>query len=191
MTNLKTIFVIVLLLSSILSAQEPGQSQRDYVKKQVQYDRWPDILDPKPEVRYGEFRLDSAMVSPWRIQRVQDIGTADRGSTVQYVLAKAGNPREAQEILLVSVTRCSTRAIAAEGLIDHLLGIQRPDFKLVEADTLMIGDLAVNFPGTPEPGVFFFRGNILISVKNAGPKAAADLRDLAQALDENLKKARR
>jgi len=194
LTNFKPIFVMVILmpfLSSMLNGQEPRESQRDYVKKQVQYIRWKDILETKPEVIYDEFKLDNTIVSPWRIQRMQEIGVSDYGNMIQYVLAKSDDVGKAEEILLVSVIRCSTRADAAEGLIDHLLGVQRPDLKLIEEDIRMIGDLAVNIPGNPEQAIFFFRGNILINVENAGKKAATDLRLLAQTLDENLKKKQR
>lgn len=194
LANFKLIFVLVIFMTSLLSnlsAQEPEESQRDYVKKQVQYNRWKDILETKPEVIYDEFKLDNSIVSPWRIQRVQEIGVADYGNMIQYVLAKSDDVGKAEEILLVSVIRCSTRTDAAEGLIDHLLGVQRPDLKLIDEDIRMIGDLAVNIPDNPEPAIFFIRGNILISVENAGKKAAVDLRLLAQTLDENLKKKQR
>lgn len=192
--NFRFIFSLVMLMllfSAPLAAQELQGSQGDYVKKQVRYNRWRDILREKPEVRYDEFKLDDAMVSPWSIQRVQQIEAANRGSMVQYVLAKTDEVGQAQEILVVSVTRCSTRAVAAEGLIDHLLGVERPDFRLVEEDALIVGDLAVNIPGDPEAAIFFLRGNILISVENAGEKAASNLRDLAQELDERLKERRK
>lgn len=194
LTSFKPIFVMVILmpfLSSMLNGQESGESQRDYVKKQVQYNRWKNILETKPEVIYDEFKLDNTIVNPWRIQRMQEVGEADRGRMVQYVLSKSDVAQEAQEILLILVTRRPTRADAAEGLIDHLLGIQRPGLKLIEEDTLMIGDLAVSIPDNPEPAIFFIRGNILVSVENAGKKAAADLRLLAQTLDENLKRKQR
>jgi hypothetical protein len=194
LANFKLIFVLVIFMTSLLSnlsAQEPEESQRDYVKKQVQYNRWKDILESKPEIIYDEFKLDNSIVSPWRIQRVQEIGVADYGNMIQYVLAKSDDVGKAEEILLISVTRCPTRTDAAERLIDHLLGVQRPDLKLIEEDIRIIGDLAVNIPGNPESAIFFLRGNILINVENAGKKAAADIRLLAQTLDENLKKKQR
>ncbi|TVM04105.1 MAG: hypothetical protein CV087_01525 [Candidatus Brocadia sp. WS118] len=191
LTRFKLIFAMVILhplLSFVLHAKEQGETQRDYIEKQVQYDRWKEVLGTKREVSYDEFKLDNAIVSPWRIQRMQEIEKAGRGKTIQYVLSKSDIVREAHEILLVSVTRFTTRADAAEGLIEHLLGIQRPGLKLIEEEPLMIGDLAVNIMDNPEPAIFFIKGNILISVENAGEKAAKDLRSLAQALDEYLKK---
>lgn len=189
--HFKLIFAMVILqplLSFVLNAKEPGETQREYVKKQIQYDRWKDILGIKLEVSYDEFKLDNAIISPWRIQRMQEVEKVDRGKTTQYVLSKSDIVREAQDILMVSVTRCPTRAEAEEGLIDHLIGIQRPGLNLIEEEPLMLGDLAVSMPDSPEPAIFFLRGNILISVENAGEKAAKDLRSLAQTLDEYLKK---
>ncbi|OQZ04011.1 MAG: hypothetical protein B6D34_05275 [Candidatus Brocadia sp. UTAMX1] len=191
LTNVKLIFamaILLLMFSSFLHAKESEENQRDYLKKQVQYDRWKDILKTKSEFRYEEFKLDNTSVSPWRIQRMQEIGRADRGKTIQYTLSKSDIVREAREILQVSVTFCPTRADAAEGLVDHLLGIQRPGLKLIEEDAMLLGDLAVNIPDSPEPAIFYVRGNILISVENAGEKAATDIRLLAQTLDEYLRK---
>lgn len=108
-----------------------------------------------------------------------------------YVLAKSNDPKSAQEILLVTVARHATRADAAEGLINRLLNIQRPDFKLVEEDALSLGDLTVNFPGRPEPAIFYLRGNIMIAVENAGQKTVEDIRNLAQAIDGDLKRKSR
>lgn len=183
--------ILVIFFATTYNAQGQEESQRDYIKKQVHYYRWQNILGQKTEVRYDAFQLDSTIVKPWRIQRVQQIGAANRGNMVQYVLAKSDDRQKAEEIILISITLCPTRAAAAEGLVDHLLGVQRPDFKLIEEDSLLIGDLAVHFQGTPEPAIFFFRGNILIAVENAGQKAAIGLRDLARAIDENLKKGQR
>ena len=71
----------------------------------------------------------------------------------------------AKEILRVSVTRYATRADAEEGLIDHLSGIQRADVKLIEEDLLLLGDLAVHIPGTPEAAICFVRGNVWFVLK--------------------------
>ncbi|GJQ22993.1 MAG: hypothetical protein HRU72_12055 [Planctomycetia bacterium] len=191
LTHVKLISALIILLplfSFVSHAEESEETQRDYLKKQVQYDRWKDILKTKSEFRYEEFKLDNTTVSPWRIQRMQEIGKADRGKTIRYVLSKSDIVREAREILLVSVTYCPTRADAAEGLVDHLLGIQRPGLKLVEEDAMILGDLEINIPDSPEPAIFYIRGNILISVENAGEKAATDIRLLAKTLDEYLKK---
>jgi hypothetical protein len=191
--RLKSFFAIliqVLLISQILYAQKQGASQLDYVKQNVLYSRWTDILKTKTEVSYDEFKLDDVMISPWHIRRVQEIGKANRGKMVQYVLAKHDVIEDAHEILLVSVTRCSTRKDATEGLLDHLLGIQRPDFRLIEDDSLTIGDLSVNIYGDPEPAILFIRGNIIISLENAGREVAPDLRTLAKTLDNMLVKKR-
>ena len=97
----------------------------------------------------------------------------------------------AKEILRVSVTRCATRADAEEGLIDHLSGIQRADVKLIEEDLLLLGDLAVHIPGTPEAAIYFVRGNVLVCVENAGEKPAAELRELTRKIDQSLKSVAR
>ena len=188
--NLKHIFAIIILFSillSTLSAQEPGGSHRDNIKNQVQFSRWQELLSTIPEITYSDYKLDSTTVSPWRIRRMQEIGAANSGSMDQYILVKSDEMEKAGEILMVSVTRCTTRAVAAEGLIDHLLGVQRPDFRLIEGDSLLIGDLAVNISDDSESAIYFFRGNILITIENAGDKAAADIRELARSLDDRLK----
>lgn len=190
----KLMFVTFILLSihlPLVFAQESTGSQRDHIKKQVQFKQWLGILSTKAEVRYDFFEIDDTMVSPWRIQRVQKLSTANRCIMVQYVLSKSDEPSKAQEITRITVTRCPKRADSAERLIDHLLGLQRPDFRLVDKAAMVIADITVNIPSEPEPAIFFLRGNILIAVENAGKKVTPDIRKLARSLDENLKKKRR
>ena len=180
------IISLVFSIASVIFSQEPNESQRDLVKSQVEYNLWENLLSSKPEVNYADFKLDSSLVTPWLIQREQKIGAANGGRMVQYVLAKEEDPQKTEETLLVSVTICSSRAIAAEGLIDHLLGIQRPDFRLVGQDSLELGDLSVAIKDDPEPAIYFFRGNVLISVENAGTELAGGIRELAHKLDANF-----
>lgn len=168
-------------------AQEAMDKQKDIIKEKVQFDTWKRILSTKDDVSYGEFEVRDEMVDPWHIQRIQKIADG-KCSTTQYILATTDDPKKAREIIRVSVTRCPLRDNAAEKLIDHLLGIQRPDFKLIENKAMIVGDIAVHIPEEPEPAILFVRGNIFIVVENAGEKVPADIRKLAHAFDELLTK---
>jgi hypothetical protein len=64
--NVKLILALVIFIplpSSFWGTQGQGGNQRDYVKRQIQYNRWPDILRTKSEIRYDEFKLDNTIVS--------------------------------------------------------------------------------------------------------------------------------
>jgi hypothetical protein len=189
-TDWLLIIVACAMVATSVQAQDGADRQRDGIKSRLSFDRWPDLLRDKPEVRYEGFKLEPGAVAPWRVQRVQDIGQSNRGTTMQSVLSKSEKARDAEEILRISVTQCASRAEALEGLIDHLLGVQRPSLKLIEEQGLLLGDLAVHFPGTPESSVYFVRGNVLICVENAGKKPAPDLREVARKLDDSLKQTR-
>ena len=179
------------LTGTLLGAQEPKDDQRAYVKKQVQFDRWQDLTKSRPETRSDTFKVEQSLLAPWQIRRVREIGKANHGVTTQYILSKADKPSSAKEVLRVSVTRCATRADAEEGLIDHLSGIQRADVKLIEEESLLLGDLAVHIPGTPEAAIYFVRGNVLVCVENAGEKPAAELREVTRKIDQSLKSVAR
>ena len=172
-------------------AQETMDKQKAFIKEKVQFVRWKRILSTKEEVSYGDFEVRNDMVGPWRIQRIQKVAAAKQCSVTQYILAATDDPQKAQEIIRISVTRCPLRAIAAEKLIDHLLGIQRPDFRLIVNKAMTVGDIAVHIPDEPEPALLFVKGNILIVVETAGEKVPPDIRKLAQALDEFLTKKQR
>ncbi|MGD9162479.1 MAG: hypothetical protein PVG39_28995 [Desulfobacteraceae bacterium] len=168
-------------------AQEVMDKQITVIKKKVQFDTWKQILSAKDDFSYGKFDVRNEMVDPWRIQRIQKI-TDDQCNTTRYILATTDDPKKASEIIRVSVTHCPLRDNAADKLLNYLLGIQRPDIKLIEDKTMTIGDIAVHVPEEPEPAILFVRGNIFIVVENAGEKVPADIRKLANTFDELLTK---
>jgi len=43
--------------------------------------------------------------------------------------------------------------------------LTRADLKLIEEDSLLLGDLAVHIPGTPEAAIYFVRGNVWFVLK--------------------------
>jgi hypothetical protein len=181
---------MVIVASTGLCAQERSGGHREAIKTRVQFDRWKELLESKQEVRYEDLKLETSQVAPWQIKRVQSIGQADRGVMTQYLLTKSDQPQDT-EILRVSMIRCTNRNDALEGLIDHLYGVQRPDVKLIEDKGLLLGDIAVHFPGKPESSIYFVRGNILVCVENAGQRSASELRPVAQRIDQALQRSAR
>ncbi len=169
------------------SAQKPEEGRMTAIKKQMKFSKWQKLMSSKPEIRYGAFEVTDEMVSPWRIRRSQSVEVDGRCSMTSSVLTQSDDPKKTQEIVRISVTRCPTRAAASERLIHHLLGVQRPDYALVEDEAMTIGDITVHIPGTPEPALFFVRSNFLVTVETAGEKVPADIRKLARELDNHLK----
>lgn len=189
-TVVAAVLITVLLGGFLLcgnAQDQPQETQRDNIKRKLEFERWAEILEETPEVRYGPFQMEEGELEAWNIVRVQKLGQANRGEATQYLLAKQADPREGGEVVRLTITRCPTQAEAMEGLVDVLTGLQRPDLQLIRNPEEVIGQLRVGFKGPPPAGIYFLRGNIIVSIENAGTVPATGLSDLARKVDGSIK----
>ena len=100
----RSLFIIAaFMIAATLHGQDGNDQQRDTLKRKLSFQRWQELLRNKPDVVYGDFKLEQSAVAPWRIHRAQDIGKSNRGTITQYMLSTSEKPRTAAEVLRVSV----------------------------------------------------------------------------------------
>ena len=148
---------------------------RDQLKQRHDFASWKGITTLGGDLHITRFSFSGREFPEWRLLRsVQSESTA--GQLHQSMWKRAED-----ELLSVNVLECASLAAAHEAIIDFLGEFESPVIARQTGNTP--GDVAFAMPG--ETAVLFARANLVVLMRNAGPKTMA-LGTLARHFDDAI-----
>ena len=152
--------------------------QREELKQRFDFEAWRERNLLGSTATLKPFELGDNDLPGWRIRR-----RSDNPAVRPPVLKTVWTPRSGsdQGLLSIAVSFCDSLQAAHEQLLDWLGDFESTAVK--ERSELQIGDVAF---GISEPWMLLFaRANVVVLVRNAGPRLVG-VHDEARALDSRI-----
>lgn len=151
---------------------------RDILKQRHDFASWKNTTTLSKDLQLKHFSFTGREFPEWRLLR------ADRRENETRIFHQSIWKRSEDELLSVNVLECGSRADAHEAIIDFLGEFESP---LIARQTVRgTGDVAFAMP--EETAVLFARANLVVLMRNAGPKIM-ELGTLARDFDDSLIRA--
>lgn len=154
------------------------ETQQEELKRRFKYEEWshPDAAEERAVLRNTSL---SGFESPdWSVSRIQRMHAHD---SPPYLRAMLQPTEDGTEVLIrVDLYECDSIPAAREFLL-RILG--EFESNRIERREGMVGDVAFSYTG--DTMVLFSRSNIVVWLRNAGPKVVA-VTFLAQQIDAHL-----
>ena len=147
----------------------------DLLKQRYDYESWKNTTTLDRDLHITKFSFTGREFPGWQLQRV------DRSDSAAGPFHQSIWKRYEDELLSVNVLECASRAAAHEAIIEFLGEFQSP--MIARQTTGAAGDVAFAMPG--ETAVLFARANLVVLLRNAGPKIT-ELGTLARGFDQFL-----
>lgn len=154
------------------------ETQQEELKRRFKYEDWshPDPAEEKAVLR--NISLSGIESPDWSAYRIQRMTTKD---FPPYVRSMWQSSTAGTEVLIrVDLYECDSIQAAREFLLRILGEFQSNKIERREG---MVGDVAFSYPG--DTMVLFSRSNIVVWLRNAGPKVVS-VTFLAQQIDAHL-----
>lgn len=157
---------------------EQNAGFRAALEKRYEFQSWQGSNKLDTELFVSGFFFSGDELPDWKLARHRELRSLELPRTVRS-LWEGGNEERAAESLLVEVYECDRRREAHAFLIDLAGEFQGPALERTE----QVGD--VGFASAGRHGILFARGNLVISVRNAGSRLR-EVDELAATLDRQL-----
>jgi hypothetical protein len=147
------------------------------------WDEWGTPAAGRPEAPPLVVRVDERLLPGWRLQRTDPLPAEERNRPGGIRTLWAG---EEGAVLSVEIWQCASPAAAREVLLEVLGQFESPRVERAQG-AAAIGEVAFVHG---EQTLLFARENLVVVVRNAGPRIVPVL-DAARMLDDGLRRQER
>jgi hypothetical protein len=148
------------------------------LKKRYGWDEWGEAPAGREETPSLAARVDEGLLPGWRLQRTDPLSGEDLPGGIRTMWV-----RDEGVALSVEIWQCASSAAARELLLQVLERFESPRVERAQG-AAAVGEVAF---AHGEQTLLFARKNLVVLVRNAGPRIVPAL-DAARTLDDGLRR---